>query len=871
MEKIILIDGNSILFRAYYAVKREQTLSTSFGFPTNALYGFINLLNGIIKNAKYVMIAFDTDSKTFRHQMDSEYKANRKEIEEDLVKQIPLVYEYLDLIKIKYVLLQGFEADDIIGSAAKYFSRNHLVEIYSSDRDLLQLINNNTTVTLLKKGMKEVKIYDQQKFEFEYQIKLSQFIDYKTIVGDSSDNIAGIPNIGPKGAKYLLNTYESIDNILGNLDSVTPKSYKEKILLVKDDISFIRKLVRIETDILLNLELDDLEIKPLMDNEKQALDSFYTKYELYSFLKSKSKTFIDKSLPNIKISLPTTHEKINNNSEFLIMISIIKKCEEISLYIFDCGDNYHYSSIVGFGITTKKGNYYFDYTSIFDYNLLNEIFSSGLIKKNVFNYKKTLILLNRIEMQLNGVVFDLMLGSYLIDNTIGKEKIEEITRHYNYDISSSNKDLFSEEDPYSIYSLAIHSLKKTIIDKLITDDQLLLHDDIELPLSNVLYKMESKGILVDTNELQRLKDEYERTISSLEKEIYLFANNQFNINSPKQLSVVLYDTLHLGKGIDHKYSTSHELLLKLKNEHPIIDLLIKYRETSKLLTTYILGVKSRLTSSNLIHTTYLQTLTNTGRLSSIDPNLQNIPTKTEYGREVKKIFISREGYSFIALDYSQIELRVLAHIGNVKSLINAFNNNQDIHSDTAKMIFNVESPSLDQRRQAKTINFAVLYGQGPFALANELNISTKEAKAFIDKYFQIYPEIQEYFETISNKVKNDLYVSTLLGRRRYINDINSTNKGLQAFALRAAINSPIQGTSADLIKLAMIKTNDFLVESNLDCYPILTIHDEIICECKNDIVNIVKDKLISIMSNAIKLKVPLQCSCDIGRTWYELV
>ncbi|MDR2828477.1 MAG: DNA polymerase I [Acholeplasmatales bacterium] len=882
MANIILIDGNSIMFRCFHATNiNGSIMQNSQGVYTNALFGFIGMTEKIIKNTPYVLVAFDSKEKTFRHLDYPAYKGTRKPIPEELVPQIDLIYEYLDLKGIKRLNIPGYEADDIIGSYAKKFGTlGNTVDVYTSDKDLLQLISPYTYVNLIKSGTKDIKKYDSQIFKEDYQIDLSSFIDLKAIMGDASDNIKGIAGVGVVGATNMLKTYGNIENIYANIDSFKGK-LKENLINGESDAYFSRKLVTINTDIVCDYSLDNLKVKT---PNTTLLSKFYTKYELYTYKKNLDTSKINENIDTKSAS----EESLFNDSPICVtskkeLSSILKGIRELAVYASSSSSNYHKSSILGFGICTKNGCYYFSKDIGYECETFIDVLENINIKKNVFNYKELYVLLKYDNIFLRGVDFDLLLASYLINTNLGKEDIVGVAAYFNYtnfqvnsneneklDLFNCSSDFKELDIVLAKNALAINELKNKLLKLLEENNQSDLLNNIEIPLSKVLADMEISGLKVDINSLSNLQTFFSEKLALLEEKIVSIAGETFNIKSPKQVSNILFNKLKLPNFKNKSESTNHDILEQLKDEHEIVPLILEYREYSKLLSTYIESIPSKLDSSSLIHTIYTQTITNTGRLSSIEPNLQNIPTKTAYGREIKKIYISKDNYTFLGYDYSQIELRILSHTANVNSLIESFNEDADIHSETAKVLFNTNQPTSDERRRAKTINFGIIYGLGPKSLANDLDITYSKAKEYIDNYFQIYPQIKEYMDKTINFVKEKGYVSTLFNRRRYIEEASSTNKNIQNYAFRAAINAPIQGTSADIIKIAMVRIDKYLKDNNYKSHLVLTIHDELIIEALDSEIDDIKFKIEEIMTNVIKLSVPLKTSFDEGKSWYDL-
>lgn len=873
MKKLILIDGNSILFRAYYATAYPGAtlMQTSKGEYTNALFAFVNMFQKIVtKDIEHVLVAFDTGEPTFRHKEYDEYKAGRPPLPEELREQIPRIYKYIELNGIKTYKKVGYEADDIIGIYAKRASKLNIpVEIYSSDRDLLQLVDNNITVNLLKSGMKEVNKYTPESLYQEFELTHDQIIDLKALMGDKSDNVPGVPGIGEKTATKLLKEFGSLENLYQNIDQLKGK-VKDNLLENKEQALKSKMLVTILTEGELDYSLEDLRKQKVDIND---LIQFLQGFELHSLVKQIDEVTINEN--------STWDFKIIDKEEDLL--NILKDNTSIHFELSD--ENYHKTDIWGIGYFDGKNSYFID-PKLLNTKTFKEYLKSNL-NKYTYDFKASKVALMWRGIEFNNVDFDLLLAAYLIDSHYGREEFKYIVSKFNYnDIEydefiygkGAKKGLPEDSNLYMKHIVskarAIYLLKDDLIKQLKDENQYNLLTDIELPLSNVLAKMEFNGILVDKKELITQKNNMDQRIKIISDEILKLAGKDFNIASPKQLGEVLFDDLKLpyyGKKGKTGYSTNVDVLSKLVNKHPIINLILEFRELSKLYSTYLAGLEPVIFDDNKIHTIYKQALTTTGRLSSTDPNLQNIPTRTEEGRQIRKIFKAERNHKLLASDYSQIELRILADMADVKALQDAFNNDRDIHSDTAKKVFGIEGEvSSEQRRAAKAVNFGIIYGIGAFSLSEDLNITREEAQDFIDKYLGVYPEIKKYMTDIVEFAEKNGYVETLIKRRRYIPELKSNTFFQKEFGKRLALNAPIQGTAADIIKIAMINLDKYLTENNKKSKILLQVHDELILEVPLEEVSEMEKIVPKIMEDAFKLKVELKSSCDTGDTWYEI-
>ena len=853
-KRAILIDGNNLLFRSYYATAYNGNLmKNSKGFPTNALFGFVNMLNKIINEEKpeYIMVAFDT-GHNFRKDLCDTYKDGRIETPNDLKIQFPEAKKICTLLGIKYIECDNYEADDIIGTFARMADedKNYNATIISSDKDLLQLISDEVDVKLLKQ--KDYILMNEQTFFEHYGIKPIRMIDLKALMGDPSDNIPGVKGIGEKTALSLLVKYDTLENLYNHLDELTPKT-KEKLLNDKESAFFSYQLATIYKTIDFDYTFESIKYnKP----DITGLIEKYKELEFNSFLKN----------------LSVNNEENNNETPYEIVKTKINIEGIKSLYIELDDTNYHKANFIGASIYDGKKAYYFDLPSL----LLN----SDLLKDitATFDNKKNIVFLNRYNIDINDP-FDIFIAAYLLEYNV-KDDIAYLSAAFNkniafYDQIVSKKNILTPESiRNSIVCKAkfIYETYQEFKDKLVTEELDNLYIDIEGPLIRILANMEINGISVKTDVIDRLKNELNEKIALLENKIHEEAGMDFNIGSHKQMGDVLYNKLMLPKGKGkNAMSTSHEVLIKLRHLNPIIDDILDYRALTKLVSTYLETFNSYVMKDGKIHTIYKQTGTRTGRLSSVEPNLQNIPVRSEEGKQIRKAFIPSENSYLLSSDYSQIELRVLAHISNSRSLKNAFINGEDIHTHVASDIFDVPESEVtkNMRRTAKAVIFGIVYGISGYGLGENLDISPNEAKKYIEKYLTLYPEVNEYMTEIVKKAKETSSVRTLLNRKRTIDELNNTNYMIRQMGERIALNTPIQGTAADILKLAMIRIDEKLKEDNLKTKMLLQVHDELIFDVPDEELNIVIDIVREIMENVYKLSVPLKVEIDYGRDWYE--
>lgn len=843
MKKVVLVDGNNLMFRSYFATLYSgSTLRNKKGFPTNAIYGFVNMINKIISEEKpmYIAVAFDI-GKTFRHEKYDYYKGKRDNTPDELKEQFPIAKQILTAMNIKYFELQGYEADDIIGTFSKKCEQDDDFKalIVSSDKDLLQLITDQTEVKLLK--TKDYIRMDYKTFYDTYGIEPIKMIDLKALMGDASDNIPGVKGIGEKTALKLLTTYGSLSSIYEHIDEIKG-SVKDKLIQDKDNAYMSYDIATIYKDVPLNVELEELAYIP---KDKNELYKIYNELEFYSLIKESN-----------------NKEENSNNTENINYINKSKQeinDDIISLYIDLDNNNYHNANILGFAIYNNSISSYIPYTKDTDLSFLNE-------KIYTYDYKRLYVSLKKNNLTIPTCLFDTMIGAYLVNYNI-KDDISYLAKQMGYEIDNSSK-----ENSEINKAKFVYDTYNTLMDMMQKENVMTLYNDIEFPLVTVLAKMEMNGIKVEKEVLFEMKDEILKRIEEVSQIIYNMAGVEFNISSPKQLGDILFEKLGLPHAKKNKtgYSTDISVLEKLR-DYPIVEYIIEYRTLYKLYTTYIEGILNSISSDGKIHTIYTQTVARTGRLSSIEPNLQNIPIRYELGRLIRKAFVPLDNSILMSCDYSQIELRVFAHLSKVPELVMAFVNDMDIHTKTAMDIFHVkeEEVTKDMRRKAKAVNFGILYGISSYGLSEDLNIKPKEAKEFINKYFETYPGVKEYMDKEIEEAKKNGYVKTIMNRKRIIEELHSSNHVVRSMGERMALNTPIQGSSADILKMAMIKIDKYFEDNNIKSTMLLQVHDELIFNVIKEEEEEVRKIVSNIMENIIKLDVPLKVSIEEGNNWYE--
>ncbi len=855
MKKIVLVDGNNLLFRSYYAtLYTGNIMKNSKGFPTNGLYGFVNMMNKIIseEDPKYIMVAFDI-GKTFRHEKYDDYKGGRKETPDELKRQFPIAKEILTAMGIKYLECAGYEADDIIGTIAKWTDNDSEYEalIVSSDKDLLQLISEETVVKLLK--TKDYIMMDKKTFEDTYGFEPIKMIDLKALMGDASDNIPGVKGIGEKTAIKLLNEYGSLDGIYENIDKISGATFN-KLVDGKDDAYYSKELVTIFRDVPLDVTLDDLKYNGENCNK---LKEIYEDLEFYSLLKK----------------MGNNKKEENSKVEFEVVNSIdkVKIDEESAIYLETSNGNYHDAEIIGISIYNKNNAYYIPF-EVFKNNL--ESFDND-IPKYTYDLKKLLVIFDRYKIKSKNICFDTMISAYLLNYEL-KDDISYLANLFDYDIPAyDKKEVVSDEERIRrtiLKAKFIYETKSRLEEEMAKEGMENLFEKIEMPIASILAKMETYGITVDSKVLKEMGEEIKIKLELITKDIYNYAGCEFNINSPKQLGEILFDKLKLPYAKKNKvgYVTDADVLKKL-SDYPIVKNILEYRALAKLYSTYIEGIINEIRDDGKIHTIYTQTLTRTGRLSSIEPNLQNIPMRSEYGRLIRKAFLPEDDSVIMSADYSQIELRVFAHLSGVKELIEAFNHNADIHTKTAMDIFKVpeEGVTKNMRRQAKAVNFGILYGISSFGLSEDLGIPVKEAKEFINKYFETYPGVKDYMNKEIEVAKANGFVKTIMNRKRIIEELNSSNYAVRGMGERMALNTPIQGSASDILKKAMVDIDREFEKRKIRSKMLLQVHDELIFNVYNDELDEVKEIVYNAMTKTYELSVPLEVDIEIGNNWYE--
>lgn len=860
--KLLVLDGNSILNRAFYGVKG---LANKKGFFTNGIYGFLTMFNKIKEETlpDAVAIAFDVKKPTFRHEAFEGYKAKRKGMPDDLAKQLPVLKELLKYLGYTILECEGFEADDILGTLAKKCrqSGNECI-IATGDRDSLQLVNEKVSVRIAstKFGKPEVTLFDTEKILEDYKVNPQQLIDIKAIQGDTSDNIPGVPGIGQKGASELIQKFGSLSYIYDNIDAIDIKEgMRKKLKDGKESAYMSRMLGTIRDDVPINTNITDFIPKNI---DKDNALNLMTELEMFSL--------IDKM--NLKSEL-TQPDSLNKNIKYEIqnnnvdLKKLYNKLKENKKVIFLCEIE---KSILSVNIIIDNTIYLIkDCHKSFE-SFLKDLFQNKNIKKQTYNIKPIISAANQMNITLENIDFDVMLASYLINPSSSDYSLSYLSNVYN--LSTPN---FEDEKNQMILSNLIilndiiNILKKEIKDNLQED----LLNKIEIPLARVLSNMENIGFKVSANGIKEYSKILEMKILTLESQIYSYVGYEFKINSPKQLGTALFENLGLPSGKKTKtgYSTSADVLDGIKYMHPIVEDVLNYRTLSKLKSTYCDGMLKVIESDGRIHSKFNQVETRTGRISSTDPNLQNIPVRTEIGRELRKFFIAKESCVLVDADYSQIELRVLAHIADDENMINAFKSDKDIHSITASQVFNIPENMLTpiMRNRAKAVNFGIVYGISAFSLSKDIGVTVKEAKEYINNYLSHYSGVKEYMQRSIEEAEKLGYSQTMFNRRRYLPELKSSNFNLRSFGKRVAMNMPIQGTAADIIKIAMIKVENRLKKENLNSKLILQVHDELIVESPENESQKVAKILREEMESAVNLKVPLVAEASIGKTWYD--
>ena len=861
MKKIILVDGNNLLFRSYYATAYTGNLmKNSKGFPTNALFGFTHMINKILHEEKptHIIVAFDK-GKTFRHEKYADYKGGRGETPDELKMQFPVAKELLTYMGIKYYEIDNYEADDIIGTFAKFCDDEDefIGTIVSSDKDLLQLISSDVDIKLLKQ--KDYIRYNEESFKRAYGIEPIRIVDLKALMGDSSDNIPGVKGIGEKTALKLLQKYGSLDNIYENIDSIKGAA-RQKLIDDKENAYKSFDLATIVRDVPMEININDVILK---EKDSEKLNNLYEDLEFYSFLK--------KEKEEKKVVRETNVTIVRNVNE-------VPKIDECAFYLEILGTNYHRSEIIGAGIYNEDVSLYIPFAILKD---CKDLLTKTI--KNTYDLKKDYVALKWNDIDITNVNFDAMIASSLLDYNV-KDDIAYLSNQMGHDLEFYEK-VYGKGTRLHIpdeveiakncinKARFIYETKEELLNKLKDEEMLDLYYDIEHPLITVLGDMEYNGVYVDKSILEEMGKEIEIKLELLSKDIYNLAGEEFNISSPFQLGDILFEKLGLphGKIGTRGYSTAIDVLEKIKDKHPIINLIIEHRNLTKLHSTYIEGLINSIMPDNKVHTIYTQALTRTGRLSSIEPNLQNIPVRDEYGKLIRKAFIPSPNSIIVSADYSQIELRILASIADVEALKQAFKEGKDIHSKTASDIFGVpvDMVTKNMRRIAKAVNFGIVYGISGFGLSENIGVSTKEAKEFINNYLETYPGIKKYMDDTIARAKEVGYVRTLFNRKRVIPELKNKNYMIRNAGERIALNTPIQGTSADIIKKAMIEVDKKFKENNIKSKMILQVHDELIFDTLKEEKEKVCEIIESVMDADYNINVPLEIDIESGENWYQ--
>lgn len=878
MKKLVLIDGHSILNRAFYGVPE---LSNSQGLHTNAIYGFLNIMFKILDEeaADYIAVAFDLSAPTFRHKAYAEYKGTRKSMPDELREQVPLIKDVLSSMNIPILTKEGYEADDIIGTIAKrYQSDEVFVSVISGDRDLLQLSDKHIKIRIPKtsKGVTTIHDYLPEDVMDEYGVTPKEFIDVKALMGDTSDNVPGVPSIGEKTATKIIQEYHSIENAIEHVDELKPPRASKALSEHIEDAKFSKMLVTIVTDAPIETDISDMEVGNLYT--KESLE-WINKLEFKSFLKryenveTEASIELDTSVIDKQDAWESLYTKLKDAKEFGISVCL----EETAV------KSYHENSLYAISVTLENKSYIIkDMENISD--ILEEIIRLDA-RKYILSLKPLIKLVKDMKAAKN--FYDISVAAYLINPLKDSYFVEDIARDYMESACSSKSEMigkakldevlrFNDEKAINYFAtesyVALHS-EENILAKLKDLELTELYENVEMPLIYSLAKMENTGVRVDEERLKKYADTLLEKIAKLEESITRKAGESFNINSPKQLGEILFEKLKLSGGKKTKtgYSTAADVLEKLAPEHEIIRDILEYRQLTKLNSTYATGLAGYIREDGRIHGTFNQTITATGRISSTDPNLQNIPVRTEMGSKIRDIFVPKEGYVFVDADYSQIELRVLASLSGDEKLIESYRSAADIHAATAAQVFHVplDEVTPELRRNAKAVNFGVVYGISAFGLSEDLSISRKEALDYINNYFKIYGGVKKFLDKQVADAKEKGYVKTMFGRIRPIPEIKSSNFMTRSFGDRVAMNSPIQGSAADIMKISMLKVDEALEKSGFDARIVLQIHDELLVEVKEDEAAKVSELVEKAMKEAVSLKVPLEVDAHIGKTWLE--
>jgi DNA polymerase-1 len=886
MSKLIVIDGNSIAYRAFFAL---PPLSNSSGLHTNAVFGFTTILLKLMEEHKptHFLVAFDAGKVTFRHSNYKDYKGGRAKTPPELSEQFPVLKDLIRAFGVSQFELEGYEADDIIGTLTRMADElgNIEVIVVSGDKDMLQLASEHVKIALTRKGVSDVELYDPPYIMEKYGLTPNQIIDLKGLMGDTSDNIPGIPGVGEKTALKLLHEYGSVEGVLANTDQLKGKM-KEKVVEHADDARMSKELATIFRQVPIGTPWDELAYNGY---EKQALAEMFYKLEFKSLMEKMDLTGGDVKLADQQPQAELVAIAIQKLEQLAELTDVLSKVE--SLHVEVIGDNPHAGYVLGLSFHTDQACYYVPFELLKENSSEVDTLKAWLESPDksvaVYDQHRAEIALSWQGIALRGTTFDVLLAAYLLDPTESALTLHGLLVKYSLPSLKADEDVFGKGAKFKVPAIeivtdhlcrkanAIHTLLILMKQDLQQKDMDQLFYDLELPLANVLAAMEQKGIQVDVEGLKQYGVELAAQLDKIMKSIYEAAGGEFNINSTKQLGEILFEKLNLPayKKTKTGYSTDAEVLERLEPYHPVISHILNYRSLAKLQSTYVEGLLKEIRpETGKVHTYYRQTIAATGRLSSQFPNLQNIPIRLEEGRKIRKVFVpSQPGWSILTADYSQIELRVLAHISQDKNLMEAFLNDMDIHTKTAMDVFGVPESAVDSnmRRQAKAVNFGIVYGISDYGLSQNLNISRKDAASFIEQYFVVFQGVRRFMDDIVLKARKDGYVTTLLQRRRYLPEISASNFNLRSFAERTAMNTPIQGTAADVIKLAMVQMDARMKRDGLASRMLLQVHDELVFEVPENEIEVMRTTVKEVMEGALKLDVPLKVDVDTGSNWYE--
>lgn len=885
-KKLVLFDGSSLAFRSFFAIHNIDSFVNKNGMHTNALFAFHEMMNNILEKEQptHALVAWDAGKTTFRNEFFDEYKGGRQSTPSEFREQMPFFNVLLDAFGVAHYDLTNYEADDIIGTFATSVDPEEFdVVVISGDKDLTQLARDNVRVDITRKGVSELRSYTPASIMEEMGITPEQIVDMKGLMGDSSDNYPGVTGIGEKTALKLLHEYGSMEAIYEQIDDMKKSKRKENLINEKDNAILSKKLARIELNAPVTIELADL---PYKGKQLEPLMSFYKDMNFNGFMSrllenSNQADLLTEDWKDVDYTYVASVEDLTTDHFPSEPVQ-----DGYAIYLENLSKNYHDSDIVAVAWTNGSEIFAGD-ASLLQSDLFKNWLTDEKMTKVVFDAKRTKVMLDYVDIDFVGVVDDVLIGSYLLHARDNSNDLAEVAREFDMEDLSYDESIYGKgakrsvpEDQQTMYDhiarkvYMIARLQETIRPQLEANKMTDLYKKMELPLALVLANLEILGISVDKAQLVTMQAEFQEIIDGLEADIWKEAGREFNVNSTKQLGTILFEEMGLPviKKTKTGYSTAQDVLEKLAGQAPIIDLILNYRQLNKLQSTYVEGLQGFIHDDGKIHSRFQQTLTSTGRLSSADPNLQNIPIRSEEGRSIRKAFVpSHDDWVIFSSDYSQIELRVLAHISGDKHMQEAFNNHEDIHTSTAMKVYNVTRDEVtpNMRRNAKAVNFGIVYGISDYGLSQNLNISRPEAKNFIDTYLENYPGVQAYMTDVVEKAKEDGYVETLFNRRRYLPDLHAKNFNVRSFAERNAMNTPIQGTAADIIKIAMVKMDEALKTNKLKANLLLQIHDELVFEVPKDEIETLEKLVTEIMGSAAQLDVPLEIESNYGASWYE--